>query len=491
MTRPFPERYPAVWSTAVLGAALLVVYAVTLAPGLTWAHEASDGGDLIAAAASGGVAHPTGYPLYLLLARFFLWLPVRSPAWRVTCLSAVSAAVAGAAIALVVSGWHRGRRPAGLAGGLLAGFAFGLSPLLWSQAVVAEVYSLNAALVALCWLAMPHGQGASSVGRAGLAGAVQGLALGNHVTSVFMLPVLLAAVWRGSPDGRWRRLAAAGGAAAITAGALYGLLPLWAAAGPAVNWGDAATPQGWWWLVSAEPYRGLAFAAGSVMWGRLAEALGVWVAQFGPAGLAAGLAALFWVRDLPGLLRGGLVWLFAISLIFATGYNTRDSYNYLTPAFLVFAVSLGLGLARLLDEVGSQAPAWGPAVVGLAALFVFFNAVPAMAAADASRDTRAEDFIRAVDASAPAGAIVVTGDDRDSFALWYLREALGRRRDLTVVVERLAAFDWYRLELAGLYPGLNLPPAQSDLTAGLRTLNARIVCRTHLDQTGAVTCAAH
>jgi hypothetical protein len=60
---------------------LLAIYSSTLAPGLTWANSGSDGGDLIAAAATGGVPHPTGYPLYLLLARLFQILPVGSLAF--------------------------------------------------------------------------------------------------------------------------------------------------------------------------------------------------------------------------------------------------------------------------------------------------------------------------------------------------------------------------------------------------------------------------
>ena len=46
----------------LLASLLLGVYLSTLAPGLTWANSGSDGGDLITAARTGGIAHPTGYP---------------------------------------------------------------------------------------------------------------------------------------------------------------------------------------------------------------------------------------------------------------------------------------------------------------------------------------------------------------------------------------------------------------------------------------------
>ena len=57
----------------------LALYVATAAPGLTWRNDSADGGELAAAAWTLGVAHPTGYPTYVLLARGFAvllpWLP--------------------------------------------------------------------------------------------------------------------------------------------------------------------------------------------------------------------------------------------------------------------------------------------------------------------------------------------------------------------------------------------------------------------------------
>src|ERR1044071_8657683 len=74
----------------LLISSLFAVYLRTMAPGLTWANAGSDGGDLIAAAATGGVAHPGGYPLYLLLARLFQFIPVGAVAFRTNLLSALA-----------------------------------------------------------------------------------------------------------------------------------------------------------------------------------------------------------------------------------------------------------------------------------------------------------------------------------------------------------------------------------------------------------------
>src|SRR5207244_5798444 len=85
----------------------------------------------------------------------------------------------------------------------LGGMAFGLSGLLWSQAVITEVYTLHALgltliLLATFRLTRQNSIAAHSMDR-GLACAV-GLALGNHLTTFLALPPYLLATlycgWR-------------------------------------------------------------------------------------------------------------------------------------------------------------------------------------------------------------------------------------------------------------------------------------------------------
>src|SRR5688572_12699306 len=138
-------------SPLLLVCSLTAMYLRTLAPGLTWASGSTDGGDLIAAAATGGIAHPTGYPLYLLLARLFQFLPLDSLAFRTNLMSAVAAVLASLLIYHILT--RSQQNSSGVPGsawlsGLAAAFAFGLAPLVWSQAVVTEVYTLQACLTA-------------------------------------------------------------------------------------------------------------------------------------------------------------------------------------------------------------------------------------------------------------------------------------------------------------------------------------------------------
>jgi hypothetical protein len=88
----------AVFAFTLLGA--LVVYLLTLAPDLTWAHDGVDGGELITAVFTHSLPHPPGYPLYRLLTQPLLALPLGNVAYRFNLFSALTIALAAGLVAL-------------------------------------------------------------------------------------------------------------------------------------------------------------------------------------------------------------------------------------------------------------------------------------------------------------------------------------------------------------------------------------------------------
>src|SRR5947207_8850168 len=77
----------------------LLLYTLTLAPTVTLV----DSGELILAAWGPGVAHPPGFPLWVMLAHLASLVPVGSVAVRINFSSAVFAALACATLTLVVA----------------------------------------------------------------------------------------------------------------------------------------------------------------------------------------------------------------------------------------------------------------------------------------------------------------------------------------------------------------------------------------------------
>jgi len=139
-----------------------------------------------------GTAHPPGYPLYVLLSHFFVKLPIRTIAYRANLFSAVMAAVAcalGYAIARQLGAARWSAVCASL--GLATGASF------WRNALIAEVYSLAAVMVALTIVLLLRwcARGGSVYLLAAVAAF--SLGLGNHLTIVGLLPAAIVFVlWR-------------------------------------------------------------------------------------------------------------------------------------------------------------------------------------------------------------------------------------------------------------------------------------------------------
>jgi hypothetical protein len=127
--------------------ASLALYVWTLAPSVATLFDDSLEFPLVSYRLA--IAHPTGYPLYTLLGKLVTLGP-QNTAWSVNLLSAVAGALTVTLVYLIARQLTRRRLPA-----LLGAVALAVSPVFWSQAVVAEVYTLSGALMAaVLWLAL-------------------------------------------------------------------------------------------------------------------------------------------------------------------------------------------------------------------------------------------------------------------------------------------------------------------------------------------------
>src|SRR5258708_546723 len=89
-----PTRSVAVLAGAVLGVVVLAAYLRTATKDIVF----GDTPELTAVAATLGVAHPPGYPLWTMLAHLFTLVPIGSLPFRVSAFSCTAAAAAGVVI---------------------------------------------------------------------------------------------------------------------------------------------------------------------------------------------------------------------------------------------------------------------------------------------------------------------------------------------------------------------------------------------------------
>ena len=151
-----------------------VALAATLVSGAVYFYTAQpnvgllDSGEFIVAAQHFGVPHPTGYPLWTILAWLFQLLPLGNAAWEVNLFSGLCGALAVGVATLLASSmlrwmfpfWGREGESQAKSGAVVAAIAFSFGLLFafsfsfWTQAVIAEVYTLHGLLVGLFLLAL-------------------------------------------------------------------------------------------------------------------------------------------------------------------------------------------------------------------------------------------------------------------------------------------------------------------------------------------------
>lgn len=112
----------------------LLVYLFSMP--LTVALE--DDGIFIMSSYFNGVSHPPGYPLHSLLGKLFTLIPVSTVAARVHALSSFFGALTCVILWLLINDLLKNKLIA-----YVGALSFAFSTTFWSQAIIAEVYTLN------------------------------------------------------------------------------------------------------------------------------------------------------------------------------------------------------------------------------------------------------------------------------------------------------------------------------------------------------------
>src|SRR5688572_29317879 len=333
-------------------ALVLVLYLRTLAPTVLYLQDPGllDAVMLQMQVSVLGIAHPTGYPTYLMLTHPFTYLPVGDPAYRVNFGSAFYAALA--VVAVYAAGFLLSRRVVAAASGALA---FGLGTALWSQAVIAEVYTLNALLVSVTVVVLLLWREYRKDRYLLLSAFLVGLCLTNHLTSGLLLPASLLFValvdWRRLVDVRL----VVGGAGLFLLGLTpYLYLPIRAAMDPPMDANNPTDFGRFWYVVSGGNLTGSSFSFGpselpermAFYWEQLLDNMPFLVVMVTLTGAVVVLLKDRAVGIFLGFLFFG--WLF-----YAVENDIPDVELYFIPTYLVLSLWAATGFGALLAEVES------------------------------------------------------------------------------------------------------------------------------------------
>ncbi len=437
-TASFAARYAA---PIGVGLVALLLYLRTMLPGLAF----DDWGEMQTVPHVLGIAHPTGYPTYILIAWLFELLPIGEVAFRANLLSGVCVALA---LAFATSAQQRlGVSPLIAA---VASLATGLVGTIWVSAVVAEVNPLHLLLMAVLIersLAWADGRRLRDLA---LGGLIIGLSLGNHALTIFVAPYLILYVlWAGRTTLlEHKRWILAPVATVFAGAAVYLYIPIAASLRPPLLYNNPVTWDAFRFLVTGEQFRGqyggLFTTEGPATF--IASLPNLWtlLVENGTAGLpvlgALGAVALFFRRP---------TFAAALVAILVTGLYVWANYlelpHYLIVPWLVVGILAGAALdtgarlaARLIPERWRVVPTVAAAGLGVVLVAVLVSSN--LAAVDKSGDHTTDDFVDLMlDSLTPDAAIVTYWGA--SAPLWHATMVQDRRTDILIVDDSNIAYE--------------------------------------------------
>ncbi|PYI72801.1 MAG: hypothetical protein DMF08_05235 [Verrucomicrobia bacterium] len=466
----------------------LVVYSWTLAPTVTL----TDSGELILAAYGLGVAHPPGFPLWVMLAHLASLVPLGSVAVRINFSSAVFAALACATLTLVVAELlvtasyftaSRRRNTTArqsrntdssnsqifliFAPAVGAGLLMAFSRTLWAYATITEVYTLNALLVLLVFFLVVRWRRRIIETRKDSSAAVTthdtwiyaaafvfGLAMGvHHVTVALTFPAIAVVVYRteGLRFFASRRLLYAALISITALILVYSYLPWAASRSPAMNWGNPRSLQEIWWHITGRQYRVFFSFSPAAIGTQFAEFCRMAFREFGFAWLpltlflaVAGLASAY-KRDRTAFWF--LLLIVLADLAYALSYEiAEDKDAYYLPAFISIAIAAGLGIQWLIQLAASKrSPMWTPSIA--AATPIVLTLATTFSANWPFNNRRhyfiADDYVENLFSTIAPNGLMLTQDWQVASPMFYAQEIEQRRGDVKVVDINLLRRSWY------------------------------------------------
>lgn len=413
-----------------------------------------DSGEFQWAMASLNVAHATGYPLFTLLG--FGWLQVPFPgnvAWRLNLLSPFFGAAAVTVLFVLVRGLTRRIDAA-----LIAALFFAVAPVIWFNASILEVYTLNAFFLALILYLLWRWANPPNVGsipaRSDLplyfAALIFGLALAHHRLMVLTIPAILVFFWL--TDHKFffdlKRLAVL--VLLMVPGLLlYLYVPM------------RLLPTG----------ASLNYALFDIILGR--EYSGSFLQEFHPQqvlgqipfdnfhiGLVIaviGVVALYKTNRSYNLL---LLLVYVATVLFTLLYSVPDPQVFLSPSFVVLAIWIGSGAAFIIEWCASRfegkksriaevAAAAALIVLGLYYMLQYQEVQAAVSEEAGTAESRARTILAS---NLPAGALLEL-DWETATAMRFLQTTEGQRPDLEARLIKLNERDEFWRVLGSVNAG--------------------------------------
>jgi hypothetical protein len=411
-----------VWVTGCAGFGISIAfYGATLLPGVAY----WDTGEMQTVPYVLGIAHPTGFPLFVLAGWAFAHvLPFGEPAWRLSLFSALASA--GAAGCLAVFVMDLVAEPIV---GIACAVVFALGDVVWTRGVRAEVHDLALLCIAVALVAAARAARDTSPRALFVAALAVGLGVASHPIALLAVPGLVLVAWPALRALPMRALVAAAGLAAAPS-LLYAYVPARSAYVEAHGldperalgitggafWDDDAPSSARSFLryVAGTSFHTDASAASAVAplgIGRAAAlARDLAYGEYGYLVLALALTGFAYLCARRTLLALGLLSLALFDVAFAANFSAEsDVARYGLAGFWVVAACAGVGAWWLGRAIVGERPLAGM-LLATALLIAGLWPTASFAASDVARERAHEDarsLVADVKASTIPGSLLI------------------------------------------------------------------------------------
>jgi hypothetical protein len=478
-----------------------IIYIITSAPGLMF----TDSGELAGAAVTLGIAHPTGYPLFIILAH--LWSLIPLPITKILMLNyfagflvALSASIfyystfiifalleksdilENLKFQSVKTNKHKKSKDKTVVNSefisknnykeLLACisallFAFALT--IWDLATMIEVYPLQVLMFNLIIYYFLKSINSTDRSKRYLiiTSLIIGLAFSNHLTTLLILPAVLGVYlltknWEMAKFGdRFKYLLI------LLIPLLIGVSPylfliIRSASEPIFDWGGVSRSiDKFIYHVSGKQFQ---------IWMFTGEGIGKNVKRFfelipfqlGFIGILPLIMGFIYLVKKSRLLLSFFLLMVLGCFIYAINYSIHDIDSYFSLAFIGILMISAVGIYYFSNKLGKYSFAL--------ILFPIISFAINYTSVNKSNNDLVNTYTELVCKGIKPNAIVISSQwDYFVSAFWYKQAVEGYRKDIDLVEKELSRRTWYPLQLSRLSPEV-CKPAQKEINEYLKYL---------------------
>lgn len=434
-----------------------------------------DTGELITSAYLLGIPHPPGYPFYCLFGKLMMTiLPIGNIAYRMNIASALCATLACLMTYFIVlkiteiqnlkskiQNW------ASLIPAVVAALMLAFAVTFWEQAVIAEKYTLNALFTTLIIFILLKWQEAVVKYRNSqsairnpqfylyLFSFTIGLSFTHHFQTIFLVPaslfLIIIVCWQNRKHSSFflhPSFLAKMLCCFILPLSLYLYLPLSAIFHPEINMGDPQTWERFLEHVNATQFGGYFEASIFDFFKRLytyitqffTHQFTIYLVGFGLIG-----AFFLFLKQLRLFIFLSLILI--VNILHSLCYNIPNIQDYYFPAFIIFSIWIGYGVANLIH------------LSTFSSLLLLLPIIPLIAHYPDNNRSQyyfATDLAKNILLPIEEKSIIFLETDDTAYPIWYIHYVERRNPEAILIdVPFLAVhYDWYVRTLKEKHPDL-------------------------------------